>query len=40
MVAIETHKILSLLARQKMFSKAEVKLSNIVDSIYCKFQAC
>ena len=39
MVPIEIHKNFSLLAREKMFSEAEVKLSNIVDSIYCKSQA-
>ena len=34
MVAQKHIKILLLLVRQKMLSKAEVKLSNIVDSVY------
>ena len=39
MVVMETYKNFVTAARQKMSSKAEVKLSNIVDSICCKFEA-
>ena len=38
-VVIQTHKNFVTAGSTKMLSKAEVKLSNIVDSIYCKFRA-